>query len=289
MIVQVLNNRLAQLLIVLLVGLGSGAALLNHFSPRVVTYPTIENVKTVVVEKPVLTERTVTKIITDPKERVLIEQLIKENEALNLQVLELTTTIAHLRSRGGTEKDGVITPEPEVPGEEAKFTYKDYQLEATYNSRLFDYTLNQKFIIQTSTARSKDGVLSSRVNLFQDTPEGLINVPTKTTAIFADERVSRFRVSPRVQAGVSINEKNEKSGVVALQWLKRGKSTAPEDIRFSLASPVFMVTGDKTWSAGILPISFNLGSLPKQPFTNLWISPSVDIHKKLGVSITATF
>jgi hypothetical protein len=45
----------------------------------------------------------------------------------------------------------------------------------------------------------------------------------------------------------------------------------------------------------VLPVSFNLGQIPKQPLKDIWVSPYVGIDwtgrtvSHVGVSLTATF
>ena len=56
---------------------------------------------------------------------------------------------------------------------------------------------------------------------------------------------------------------------------------------FAFATPA-VVVGKTVRDIGVLPVSVNLGNLPRQPFTNLWVSPFVS-KTRVGVTLTATF
>lgn len=287
MITQILKSRLVQFILVGALSVG----VWNHFHPQINTTKILKDIQTVTVEKPVLVSRDVNKIITDPNQKVLINKLLKQNDALNLQVIQLINATATNESHGGTDSGGIVTIPPTTltPNETPQpytFSYKDYQLTANYNEPNFTYDLKQDFIIQSSTGKAKDGSKLSILKLYQVTPSGNVDIPVKATVIFADEQASRWMVSPRIQGGLGVNQ-DGKAGIIAVQWLKRGRSKSAEDTSFSVLTPEVSI--GSTTTIGILPVSFNIGTLPHQPFTNLWISPSIDINKKVGVVLSATF
>lgn len=285
---DILKSKVGQLTLSLLLGMGVGAGLYRHFdNPVVITHTEqIHDTKEVTVNVPVLTEKVVTKIITDPKQQELANRVLSENRDLQARVTQLTSTVATNNSSGG----GVVTVEPTDPHTptELKGSFKDYQLEASFTQTVFSYRLNQTFRIVTTFGKSEDGSPISIIKLFQDTPEGAKVVPAQSVAIQGTENPVRFRVSPRIQAGLGIDQAGTKGGIVALQWLKRGSSTAAEDTIMAFLSPAVFISDSKP-ELTILPVSFNLGRIPRQPFTNIWLSPTVSLSKKLGVAITATF
>jgi hypothetical protein len=128
-------------------------------------------------------------------------------------------------------------------------------------------------------------------------------VPSKTTAIYADLAQAHWEVKPVLQLGLSVsnsNAGNEGGGVVAVQWLKHGKSQAAEDVRWAVASPSFYLSSNRqalttsNKELGFLPFSFNLGTVQHSPFTNLWVSPLYNPSgllsaKRVGLVVSATF
>lgn len=253
------------------------------FSHSTLTTPTtqievVHDTQQVRVEVPVLTDRVVDRVIIDPKQQVLVNQLLKENHELKTQISSVISTTAQNTTQGsGTAQ--------EVAGDQVQgyptFSFKDYQLEATYRGPEFSYKLSQDFRIVSTVGRDRSGKSVGLLRLYQDTPEGPKEIPAQTTVVSADPTGSRWLASPRIQAGVGV----DKSGLVGLQWLKRGKSNDPKDLQWALLTPAYA----SKLGVGVLPVSFNLGSLPKQPFTNIWVSPFVSKDKKLGAFLTATF
>ena len=253
----------------------------------------IENTKIVTVNVPVLSEKIVTKYVTDPKDKVVIAELLDRNKKLQVEVMTLSHTIAELSQSGGTHAGGVVTPPtPENP----TYTYKDFQLTAVYHDVSFDYTLHQTFEVLSTTGRDKDGKPVGLTNVFQIGPNGeRIPIPAKTVVVFADRAAKRWMASPRIQAGLGVTSgfassrlgpSVDKVGFVALQWLKRGKSSAAEDVSFAVLSPAVFVGKER--HVGVLPFSFNLGTLPRQPFVNVWVSPFVS-RTRSGAVVSATF
>jgi hypothetical protein len=287
-----MTSTIGKIAALVLVCVVAGGVVYEQCAPPTQTVRTIDNTKIVTVDRPVLTEKIVTKVITDPKDKLLVRSLLSENERLKLDVTGLTQTLAQLHSTGGVkESGGVITiiPNTTQVGDPV-YEFKDFQLDAKYASsgKIFDYTLDQQFEVLSTTGRGKDGGKVGIANVFQVKPDGTrIPVPSKTVDVYADEATSRWLVSGRIQAGLGVTTARETGGVVAFQWLKHGKSPAAEDVKLSVASPALFLT-KTTHDVGVLPLSINLGSLPHQPFSNLWVSPFVSRTRIAGV-ITATF
>lgn len=272
-----------------------GIAIHRHYTPHYTDVQTRTDTKTVYVDKPVVSEKIVTKVITDPKDRETIQKLLAQNAALQGQIIQLTNTNASLQQHGGTETGGTVTTVPTTtPGVEAAHEYKDWQLDAKYQGTAFSYDLNQQFQIVTTTGKDRDGKRSELVNLFQVGPNNeRIPVPAQTTAIIADNPSMHWFVRLNVQGGVNVSP-GEPGGIVGVQWLKKGSSHAAEDQRWAAVTPVFFVS-QNIREFSILPFSFNFGNVKHQPFTNVWISPYVGIDwagrgpSRFGIAISSTF
>ena len=271
-----------------LVGLGVGIHVHKRFSAPVEVVRVVKDTKQIIVNRPVLTERVVKQVIKDPKQVELINRLIAENNELNIKVKELTSTVAKNTYTGGSGPDvptplqGHITTQPTV------YTYDDWQLLATYSADSFGYVLTQDFNIVTTSGRDAQGNKVSLVRLYQDTPIGPVLIPSKTTALFADESIAKWRFSPRAQLGIGFNSKKEKGAVVALQWLKHGKSTSAEDNTWALLSPA-LFANDNAYTLVLMPASFNVGSIKHNVLKDVWVSPFVTRNGKFWVVVTTTF
>jgi hypothetical protein len=293
------RSKWAQLALLFLVGFLMGIMLHGcSTSPAKVVTKVIHDTQQVAVEKPVLTEKVVTKLIQDPHQQEVVRALMNQNKELGIQVNVLHTTVASLKSEGGGIPTVVPPTTPSVPPvievlpqvcPDPLKEFKDWQLDARYTNTRFDYTLDQKFRVVSSSGRDKQGQQVGFTEVYQVEPQGQsIKVPAATTVIFADESVARWLVSPRIQAGLGVGQDKVKSGVVALQWLKHGKSKAAEDVRWAIGSPSLILSNGKT-SPGVLTFSFNAGTIKHSPFTNVWFSHYLDTHKKMGIAVTATF
>lgn len=281
----------------------------KHFThvPAIVTTQVTPTVTATTVDAPVLTEKSVDRIISDPKDKAAIAALLKENAKLKRDVTQLTQSVATVVSHGGTGTDasaGTLTVDAPVgaPQSPPVTHFKDFRLDFRSDGTTASYDLTQKFEIFTSTARAKDGGLASLVKLYEIGAKGeLLPVPgVVTTGIFADQTSPHWFTHLNVQAGVVLAQdtgSRTTGGMVGLQWLKRGRTKAPEDLKWAALTPVISI-GQNTGSNsnaefGLLPLSLNLGSIPHQPFTNLWVSPYVGTKglsiSRLGLSISATF
>lgn len=292
--------------LVLVAAILVGAGLHRHYSTPDVPKPSTNVVQTTpdttthYIPQGTVTEKAVVSIVSDPKDRETINLLFKENKELNGKVVALTNTVAELKTTGGTDKGGVITPEPAVKeGETVQlWHYKDYQLAADYTPTTFNYGLNQKFQIVSSTAKQKDGRRVELVRLYQQGENGeRIPVPAETQAIFADETAPHWFTGLRVHAGVGVTKSltgTDQGAIIGAQWLKHGRTNAPEDIRFAVLTPaLFLSTNVK--EMGVMPFQFNIGSIKHQPLTNMWFSPYIgaDIPgrsiSRFGLFVTGQF
>lgn len=265
-----------------------------------------EKTVTVEVPKETLVTRDVIKYVED-KENV--RKLMEENKRLKLQVQQLSETIAKHESSG----KGVVAqvppstvPEPLRPATQPSTPsvteFKDWRLHFVTDGKEANYTLSQKFEVISTTGRGKDGKPISLVQMFEigpgDTRTVLENV--QSVSVFATPDRPEWHVGLTVQAGVGLLaspddlKAKKPAAIVGVQWLKRGTTEAAEDSSLSLLSIVAALDGD-TAEFGVLPVSVNLGRIPKQPFKDLWLSPYVgyDLQTKrigrIGFAATASF
>jgi hypothetical protein len=187
----------------------------------------------------------------------------------------------------------VTQPPPSAPGVPVGptlTTFKDWRLAFQSDGTTAKYQLNQKFKVFTTTGRQKDGRSYSLVAMNEVGANGELLPPSQieTTGIFVDATKPHWMISGALQAGVALTPKAP-GAVVGLQWLKRGRTKSAEDSTFAVFTPVIFLSKD-TQELGVLPVSINLGRLPKQPLKDFWVSPYIDrTMTHFGVSITATF
>lgn len=286
------------------VSVGLGLWTLLHSDPKPIVTQTSPNTITVQVPGPITT-KTVTEFVTD---KVEVAKLLAENKKLKIQVTQLTESLAEYKSHGegpvtevrAADVPATLLPSfPPVvdPGERKVMDFKDYRLHFVSDGLFAKYDLTQRFEVLTTTGKTKDGIPTTTVKLFELGPQD-VRMPVtslKTVAIFAGERGPHWYLRPHVQAGFAVTQtgtnQRMNGGIVGIQWLKHGKSHAPRDTTFSLLTPVVFVS-DTVQELGLLPLSYNIGSIKKQPFTNLWVSPYVGFSKtvsRVGISLTATF
>lgn len=288
----------------------TGAILLHGHKTVTTSISTpVPGVEVVTTSGPITT-KLITQYITDPAQQATINTLLAENKKYKIAVSSLTSSIGTLKEVGGVGVNGgTITPDQSgsvgttgtLTGEVAStlrsathllstqpqlFTFKDFQLTATYTGTgdRFNYTLSQSFNVVTTRGKSVEGTPISLVKLFQLVEGKSVEVPVTTTEIESDPNPLRWMVKPSIQGGVGFSG-TDKVGVIALQWLKRGTTPDAEDVKWALFSPAYTVGKTLT----ILPVSINIGQLKHNPLSNIWLSPSIDLNKKVGVLVTATF
>lgn len=292
-----LKSKIGHYVLIGIVALGIGGYLRGRLSPPTTHTVTVHDVQTVTVDVPVLTEKIIDRIVTDPKQVKAISALLKENNELKIKVGQVVSTSATNNVTGGTGEGGTITPgdvqvhEPGSGGTTpnvASWAFEDYQLTAKFSSTAFSYDLNQKFILETSTGKDPSGQVTTLVKLYQDSPTGLRLLPAQSISVNSNPDIPRWMISPRVQGGLSIDQTKSKGGFVGVQWLKHGTSRDPKDLRWSVGT-IGVVVGDGVLRPVVLPVSFNIGSLPYQPFSNLWLSVGVDKSGKAMLVLSASF
>lgn len=258
------------------------------------------HVLTIRVPQPIITERVVTKYVP-VEDRAQASALLQENEDLKIRVDQLSVSLAQATSRG----QGTLTfPTPSTPTPTTPaFTFRDWRLFIEGQGTQVSYTLTQKFSVVNSVGQDRHGVPTQLIRLYEIGPnQERWPVPiTETTTLAATPDTEGWYVKPTVQAGVSTllplspvsGTPRAVGGVFALPWLKHGTTRSVEDTRWAFLTPSLTVTG-QTWTVGVLPVSFNLGSLPHQPFSDVWVSPFIGRTRSSnlthgGVALTVTF
>lgn len=261
---------------------------------------------TIQVPVPVITERVVKETVS-PEDLPTVKAILKENERLRVKVTELSITVAEYESRGSGPLETVPVQNHTPSTGTRDVHFKDWRLEFTSTGETASYTLRQRFAILNTVGKDRKGTPTHVVRLYEVGP-GDARTPisvTQTTTIAATPNLPAWAITPRITAGVAYINRGSAppsrqsvsefvpTGVVALSWLRRQRSGANEDARWSVLSPALTIT-DTSKSIGVLPFAFNLGSLPKQPFTNLWVSPYIGSSTaktvdRMGITLTATF
>lgn len=300
LVLSFLKNPWVPKVLIVLLAIALGAVLYAKCSgPRVtiVERPGATVDRTVYVDKPVLTEKIVTKYVTDKRE---VEKVMMANAYLENQVTTLNETIAKLSTGGGGNVVYVEKPGPTKTIRE--MTFKDWRLDFKAVDDKAVYTLAQKFEVITVVGKDKQGkpftttkVLEIGPNL-ERTP--LENVQAVTVQANTKDGGAHWFFHGSLQGGFAgVTTTDDKpsqayGGVVGLKWLTRGYTKSAEDGVYSLLTPVAFLAKD-IQEFGIQPIGFNVGRIPKQPFRDLWISPLVTFNTKgfsrFGASISATF
>lgn len=253
----------------------------------IVTPGPVGNTQIVTVEKPVLDAGVASRYLQDRAEAA---RLVRDLEAARAQVTVLTETVARLSVNGG----GPVTPKP---GQGAvaipDFAFGDSRLDFAVAGGQATYTIHPTIEALAAVGKNGDGKLTAAVRLFDVGPDGTRTELTdaKTTVVAATPSAHRWRLGLAVQAGVGLTGNlmgADRPGLVAgVQWLRRGSSPAAEDSTLSIGT-LGVYAGDGVLEPALLPVSINLGQIPRQPFRDLWLSPILTPHR-LGVALTATF
>jgi hypothetical protein len=285
--------EVAGLVLAVFIGLG----IYRHYQPTVTVTQVIPGkVETVTIDRPVLTDKLVYKVLPDPKDKAAIAALMAENAKLKLDVTALSQTLAELKQTGG----GPVTTVPattataDTPAAPVSYSYKDWHLNFSTDLKTAKYNLNQQFEVLTTTSKNKDGLQVAQTAVYELGPNGerIPATSVKTTGIFTDATTPHWMVHLNIQGGFAVTRDvagaQSPGAIVALQWLQHGRTKATEDTTYAVASPAFFF-GPKVNDIGVLPFSINLGRIPHQPLTNLWFSPFIAKDKRLGLVFTATF
>ena len=265
-----------------------------HFTHPVTKTTTVvqttTQTKTITIPGP-LTTKTLTKTVLVP-DTASASALLKDNQTLKLTVQQLNETMATLQSSGDGTVQTVPTttiPKDLVPSGPATPTvveFKDWRLHFVQNGQDAKYDLSQKFEVIDTVGKNAKGIPTNLYRVYEmdatGKPVPLTDVTT-TTVVSAGPG-SHFYLQPSLAVGVGLvgsaaatTQTNSQAILIGIPWLKRGATTAAQDTRYELLTPVFVKTTGETGEIGLLPFSINLGSLPHQPFQNIWISPYVGL------------
>lgn len=276
------------------IGFCAGYLTANHPVALTITRP-LPNVTTIEVPVAVITEKVVKQVIEDPRTRQQVNELLAQNAQLQAKVLALSVTEAHAESHGNGPV--VTEPAPTTPAV-VQYHFKDWRLDFVTDTKSASYTLSQRFEILHTTGRLPTGKPLSLVSV-SEIGENQERTPltVETVALFTDQTRMRWQLNASIQAGVvsaiGLNRKVVTSGIAGVQWLSRGRSKAAEDKVVSLLSPV--VTFGKVMEVGLLPVSYNLGSIPHNPLKDVWVSPYVGANvmqqrvSRVGLTFTSSF
>ncbi len=305
MLRTLLTKPLARYILVAVVSVGLTVAAMVRWhqpEPRIIQLDPI----TKTIEIPV--ERITTKVVKEyvrVEDRSAVEALLKENDALRVQVSQLTISLAAATSTGSgpvvtTPTTPPVTDTPTLPPPPQTLRFKDWRLDFMSDGTTATYTLTQRFAIINTVGVNDDNVPVQQVRLFEIGPNDERNpIPvSETTTIAAIPPAARWYVKPTLQAGIEmtptdVRTKPELAGVIAISWWKRGAARAVESTRYALLSPAITLRKNTT-TVGILPISLNIGTFPHVPLTDVWVSPYIGLNlktsqRRFGVAFTATF
>jgi hypothetical protein len=175
------------------------------------------------------------------------------------------------------------------------FTFRDWRLSFQGIGNTATYTLSQKFAIVNSVSTDRFGVPTQLIRLYEVGPnKERWPIPvTETTTVAATTPPEGWYTKASIQGGWSPQPSSPGGIILALPWLKHGKTQAIENTRWAFITPAARLN-DKEITLGIFPVSVNLGTFRYQPFSDLWVSPFVGIDPKtrntqIGGAISVTF
>jgi hypothetical protein len=261
-----------------LLALGAVCGILAYRSlttPRVQIVNTPGNVQTVYVDRPVIQTKDVVRVVVDKAEAT---KMMAAAEADHQTITTLSETIAVLKAKGEgkIEYRDRLVPGDTVVRKEAHFS--DFRLTFDAVDDKATYSLLQRFEVLSAVGKSAE-----------------TDTVTKVVSATPDAPRWHFRASVTAGFGYAggLNGLSP-GGVVGLRWMTYGSTPAAEDGRWSVATPVLWLDS-KVQQIGLLPISVNLGQIPKQPFRDLWLSPFIGLQPqplgvgKFGFVLHATF
>lgn len=281
-----------------------------------VEHPSPE-VTRVYVDRPVIHTKDLLEYI-DKNDHEAVRRLMKENEKLRNEV----TIVLVQKHKGTSTGEGPVTvsglpqytigplpPSAPVFGTEAptipepfKLTFKDWRLAFESDGTQAHYTLTQQFSIISTAGRDKNNEPTNSVELYEIGSNGervLIPV-TEVTRATAKPTSPFFYAKPSLQGGMAVLPQSVSGDVeydaafaLSLPWFKRGTTTAAEDTRWAYLTPMVTVS-DQEWTGGVVPVSFNLGTIKHTPFNDLWVSPYAGISSdrgrtKFAITLSTTF
>ena len=274
----------------LIVGLIALSIWLWRRPPRVEVV-TRDHTTTVTVDRPVIQTREVVRYVADPEGA---KALMAELEAAHADAILLHETIAKLEAQGSGSVVYVDRPVPGTTQTVREAHFVDWRLRFDAIGDQASYALTQTFEAQAIFGRNSTGQPTGSVRLYEIGP-GETRTPldvARTTIVAATPSASRWRVGFALQAGAAAtlagwHESVQAGAVAGVAWLRRGSSGAAEDNTVAIGTPVIYLGGSSV-EPGLLPVSINLGRLPRQPLRDVWLSPLVTPHRA-GLALTATF
>jgi len=260
-------------------------------------YELTPKVKTVEIRVPVLTERVLREYIR-VEDREAVDALMDENSRLKVRVNQLSIALAQATSSGGGIPKWTFSSSTAC---DATVRFKDYRLTFESTADRASYTLSQRFSLLHTTGKNSRGITTNLFQLYELGPDNqrqLIPI-TESTTFVTSPTPEGWYVKPTFQAGWGIqyqfsDRTKQRVAVFALPWLKHGKTRSTEDTRWSFLTPALIAGTDSQPSFGVLPVSFNLGTIPRTPFTNVWLSPYLGTTDRQtlsrgGVFVSVTF
>jgi hypothetical protein len=207
-----------------------GATVYHWFRPDpapIVTTVT-PTVKTIEVPVEKIVTNTVTKYVR-VEDRDMVNALLNENAQLRTTVTRLTVSLAEHTSTGTVTTPPVVAPNPTPETPPSPVQYRDWRLNLTVvDAQSINYTLTQKFALAVTSGVNDKNVPVSLAALYEIGPgETRTQIPiTETTYLVANKPNTRWYRDLTIQGGV-LSQNNRLVGVVAVPWLKRGRTTAP--------------------------------------------------------------
>ncbi len=231
-----------------------------------------------------------------------------EVRQLALRVSTLSTAIGELRSSGGGPTTTIVR---EVPGATTTVTvpgsvhFQDFRLTFDAASGQARYDLHQRFEVHHATGWNKTGVPLSLLSMFELGPgEQKTEIPLTAKTVVIDERQTKWRWSPTLQAGYAWSAATmagpriapatgTHGALIGLQLLKRGRSVAAENCTMAVLEPAVLVAG-KAVSVGMVPVAWNIAALPGIPLKDVWAGLFLGYEwqakrLRLGLSLMASF
>jgi len=249
------------------------------------------------VDKPSIQYKDVIKYVKDEKE---VAVFMAEIAALKIKLSQFTESTGTSTTSG----TGTITPTtPVVPSGNgvaqapAPFTFSDWRLNLeSKDGKAATYSLSQQFEVLTTSGVAADGHKTASVKLFEIGPgETRTPIPVQTTVVTTAPPSQHLSVGLTISGGFGLTSGAGRAIIAGIPWLKRQSTPAPKDQTLAFLTPVMMVgavPGQRVLDVGILPISWNFGSLKGNPLSNIWLSPLVSYNKGrigIGGAITANF
>jgi len=304
-----LASALFRYLVIIILAVGLGGFLYAKCGPvKVVTITQAGETTTIQLPGEVVTVHD-TKYVTDPATQRALTAALQQSDRLKEELALAQATISTLQSTGSGTITYVDRP---VPGETTvvrEASFKDWRLTFTAKDEVADYTLQQKFESIVTAGRDVNGRPTAAVRLSEvgpgETRTPLTNTQT-TVIVAAPSGQKRLFLGFNIQAGAAVTRGPDgppapgtmtattattPGAVIGLRWLTSGYTKAAEDSVYAFATPVVFLT-DKIQEFGVLPVSVNLGRIPKQPLKDLWLAPLVTksgTSFRLGLVVLATF